>query len=239
MTQKKAPTSVAAPASLRLYDIAEAGAKGEKDYIDFVDQRLRIYKTIFEKYSRLSNMRQDGFGNMLQNSQTMNLVEIFKFLSDFRLQQGELKSRDQTKVVVKHVNDKMSLQDPGVSKVHELDLVGFIEFMLQLGYHQSDNYTEEPVKFMQSLFDKVRDNSQSLPLLNKFFAQLDKNQEKRVLRELNLQIEKDHTIQIPYGYSKELFTGQPSDNYKLCWEVLGDLLITNFGVDAGEPRNQL
>ena len=113
----------------------------------------------------------------------MNLAEIFKFMSDFKISVSELKSRDQIKTAVKQINDKMEQKDgkkaAPTAMLHQLDVVGFIEFMLQLGYHSCHTEKANPDEFMALLFAKIRENNQQLPQLNKFFAQLDKLEEKK------------------------------------------------------------
>ena len=61
----------------------------------------------------------------------MPLSAVYQFLADFKISKLEFAKREDIKRIVKLINLK---QESNLSKVSNLDIEGFIEFMLQLGY---------------------------------------------------------------------------------------------------------
>lgn len=94
--------------AVQLYDITQATPSLQQAYISTVNSRLKIYKNIFEVYSKRSMAQQKGFSNKLQVSAKMEYAMIFKFLSDFKLAKSQFKTREHYKNVVKKINE---LQD--------------------------------------------------------------------------------------------------------------------------------
>lgn len=176
------------PPKYELFNIATAGAKAEKDYIESVNRRLKIYKTIFEVYAKLSLLNKD-LKDQHEGGKTMQLQEVFIFLRDFKISMTDQKGRDQIKAMVKLVNSKLSDQQQDAKGVvkYDLDLVGFIEFMLQLGSSSLlyKEHSRVPTEFMNQLFGHLRANNLHHPQINRLFVQVDKLAEKQLIKDLN------------------------------------------------------
>lgn len=76
-----------------LFEISSAGEAAEKAYVESVTTRLKLYKTLFDIYSRLSQINKDTLPEQMQ----MQLQEIFIFLRDFKISMHDQKGRDQIK----------------------------------------------------------------------------------------------------------------------------------------------
>jgi hypothetical protein len=61
----------------------------------------------------------------------MYLAQAYQFLNDFKISKAEFGDRDKIKRIIKLINLK---QKSKVNAVSNLDLQGFIDFNLQLGY---------------------------------------------------------------------------------------------------------
>lgn len=86
--------------------------------------------------------------------------------------------------MVRLINEKQSSEQQKLVQ-HSLDLVGFIEFLLQIGYYLYRKVSQIPAEFMPILFERLRENNQTAPMFNKLFNLPDKTLERRKLRELN------------------------------------------------------
>lgn len=93
---------------------------------------------------------------------------MVRFLSDFKLgSHHRFSDREYYKSVVKSINEKNIISSglPQIAKSvrFDLDLVGFIEFLLQLGmFKYGIEYHHDPIASVGKLFEDIRTNNQTL-----------------------------------------------------------------------------
>jgi len=78
---------------------------------------------------------------MLDQKKCMSLATVYQFLADFKISKAEFASREEIKKIIKLINLK---QESNLKTVSNLDVEGFIEFVLQLGYFMHRDQTEKP-----------------------------------------------------------------------------------------------
>jgi len=88
----------------------------------------------------------------------MTVRSVFLFLSDFKISRQEFKGRDEIKHIIKLVNLK---QHGNQSKIHQFDLEGYIEFMLQMGWFMFNNISDIPQTFMRMLFERLGETDEA------------------------------------------------------------------------------
>ena len=66
----------------------------------------------------------------------MSLTEVFAFFNDFKMNQKYNMKRDDVKKMIKMINVKSETPS---KNPHELDMSGFMELILQLGYFTNYN----------------------------------------------------------------------------------------------------
>lgn len=91
----------------------------------------------------------------MDSKKFMNLSCIFAFLQDFKVTKVEAR-RDDVKRIIQLINIR---QESNFKTTSDLDLEGFIEFNLQLGFYMYKEYFIHPSKFMPMLFDRFREVS--------------------------------------------------------------------------------
>ena len=98
----------------------------------------------------------------------MSLAAVFQFLADFKISKLEFARREEIKRIIKLINLKQETQ---ISAHSNLDIEGFIEFNLQLGYYMYKDTSERPSKFMPMLFERLKSCSLATktPLFQKLF----------------------------------------------------------------------
>ena len=73
---------------IKLYDPADYEGEGQK-YISWIKQYLKLYKSMFHKYSAVSKnkngLRKNTFDSLREDQNIMNLFETFTFLNDFQI----------------------------------------------------------------------------------------------------------------------------------------------------------
>lgn len=97
---------------------------------------MRLYKVLFQKYSAASATKPQPlklytFDDLEEQGKKMSTKAVFTFLHDFSISLIEFKRRDEIKTIIKLINLK---QHGNNLDVVDLDLEGYIEFMLQLGW---------------------------------------------------------------------------------------------------------
>ena len=114
---------------------------------------------MFHKYTdgAVGRKQISTFDDVTEQKKSMNLASVFAFLQDFKITKVEAK-RDDVKRIIKLINIK---QEENFKSVSDLDLEGFIEFNLQLGYYLFKDYSVKPSKFMPLLFDRYKEVSQA------------------------------------------------------------------------------
>lgn len=102
----------------------------------------------------------------------MSLAAVFTFLSDFKITKLEFAKRDDVKKIIKMINLK---QETNIKTYSELDLEGFIEFILQLGYFMHKAMSTLPSKFLPMLFDRLKEISYASkqPMFQRLFSEGD------------------------------------------------------------------
>ena len=112
----------------RLFDIMLEPEETQEKYIEFVREYTKMYKGLFFNYASKSNNKyrneKDSFDNI--QSKVLNLQEIFKFLSDYRISFKEFESKNVIISMIKQINFKIN----GGQRTQQLDLEGWIEFCL-------------------------------------------------------------------------------------------------------------
>jgi hypothetical protein len=140
----------------------------------------------------------------------MSLAAVFTFLSDFKITKLEFAKRDDIKKIIKMINLK---QETNIKTYSELDLEGFIEFILQLGYFMHKAMSTLPSKFLPMLFDRLKEISYAskTPMFQRLFAEGDpdfkKNEEisfndPDLAKKLTQKIKEDPNYPLPKNYIK-------------------------------------
>ncbi len=98
----------------------------------------------------------------------MTLASVFKFISEFKISVTEFMRREDVKRIVQVINLR---QETNLNSMSELDLEGYIEFMLQLAYFKYRHVTTLASKFLPLLFTKLKDVSlaANYPLFQRLF----------------------------------------------------------------------
>jgi hypothetical protein len=135
-----------------------------------VKKYRKLYKAMFHKYATLYNnkisLKAKTFDIMRTLQQKMSLTEIFQFLNDFQMNKKFNVKREDIQRLIKLVNLK---NDPRGRNNSELDIDGFMEFILQLGHFAHDQHP------LPSVF---------LPALFNFFKQVSFDSEKPLFQRL-------------------------------------------------------
>jgi len=125
-----------------------------------------VYKAIFSQYSNARSGAPQDFDALLEKGQLMATGEVFKFLSDFKVNKGRFKSKEGVKALLRLIKAKVS----GDPLSRGLDLEGFVELMLQLGYFHHAEPGDVPAAFMPLLFERLKEASRdSQPMIHRMF----------------------------------------------------------------------
>ena len=132
----------------------------------------------------------------------MTLAEVYAFMNDFKLTQSPLIKRDNVKKVIQLINLKTQSNTTTNS---QLDLEGFIEFVLQIG-HLFYNRMERASVFMPLLFDYLKEMSlaSKQPLFQRLFQdpQATTIGDPVLIKELTRLVNEDPDYQLPPGFVK-------------------------------------
>ena len=86
---------------------------------------------MFKKYAvshqSYGAVQKGTFDSLSKMKDHMSLAAVFTFLSDFKITKLEFAKRDDIKKIIKMINLK---QETNIKTYSELDLEGFIEFIL-------------------------------------------------------------------------------------------------------------
>ena len=127
---------------------------------------------MFQKYANVAKNKGGNqkatFDDLKAGRNFVNLLEVFTFLNDFKIPQRfpQIK-RDDVKNLIKYINLKKQTKGRNAA---ELDLEGFIELILQLGYLMGDRGAKASV-FMPLMFRYLKEVSldSSNPLFQRLF----------------------------------------------------------------------
>jgi len=123
--------SAPGPAGLKLFDMLSCHESELEKYMVWLKQHMKLYKAMFHKYATVSankmSVKKLTFDDMKDQKNTMSLSEVFAFMNDFNMSKNYTIKRDDIKKVIKLINLK---GDTAVKTSAELDLYGFIEFVL-------------------------------------------------------------------------------------------------------------
>ena len=105
------------------------------------------------------------FESVKEQQKFMSLSTVFQFLSDFKISKLEA-NREDVKRIIKLINLR---QPNNLNTTSNLDLEGFIEFVLQLGYFMYKSVSSQPSKFLPLLFEKFKEvsNASRVPLFQR------------------------------------------------------------------------
>lgn len=108
----------------------------------------------------------------------MSLGALNTFLSDFKIAKYEFARVGEIKQIVNLINAKLDMHSN--SSVF-LNLEGFIEFLLQLGYFMFFDYSDKPSEFLPLLFGRMREASYAsrAPMFQAQFEELTLQDEVR------------------------------------------------------------
>lgn len=143
---------------LRLYEVNEDSSAEQHKYLQWVKDWLKLYKAMFQKYAdgAIGNSKKPGtFDNIVDAKKFMNLACVFAFLQDFKVTKVEAR-REDVKRIIQLINIK---QESNFKTTSDLDLEGFIEFNLQLGFYLYREYSIRPSNFMPMLFERFKEVS--------------------------------------------------------------------------------
>ena len=108
-------------------------------YYIWLKQYLKLYKAMFHKYATISqnkiSIKKITFDDMKEQKTSMSLGELFAFLNDFEMNKKFNMKREDVKRMIKLINLK---QEGPAKNLHELEMYGFMEFILQLGHFTNE-----------------------------------------------------------------------------------------------------
>lgn len=123
----------------QLFDIERCHQNEIIIYINWVKKYRKLYKAMFHKYATLYNnkvsLKAKTFDLMRSQQQKMSLTEIFQFLNDFQMNKKFNVKREDIQRLIKLINLR---NDPDGRNNSELDIDGFMEFILQIGHFAHD-----------------------------------------------------------------------------------------------------
>ena len=175
----------------------------------------------------------------------MNLNNVYKFMSDFKLTSSPSIKRDMVKKLIKLINLKNSSK--ASSGLAELDLEGFTEFVLQIAYFYYDKMDRASV-FLPLFFNYCKEISLASkePLFQRLFEDPTASSigDPALLAELTRQVNLDPDYQLPPGFIKQR-TADLVDRYRapggmreserISLEILDELLASTVGVHYMYP----
>jgi len=93
---------------------------------------MKLYKAIFHKYAQQnitkSFLQKMTFDDIQKEKSTMNFVEVFNFMTDFKIWKNFPSARRETiKKIIRMINSEKFESEKGNN---DLELAGFIEFVL-------------------------------------------------------------------------------------------------------------
>lgn len=184
----------------------------------------------------------------------MSLTDVFSFLNDFKILQTYGKNsenirkltRDDIKSIIKMINLKNAAT---VRTQADLDITGFIEFVLQLGHFTHDR-SQKASLFLPSLFAHLKEVSlnSKQPLFQRLFQDPTATSigNTELIRELTNKVNQDPDYPLPPGYIKfrqnkvlERYEAPPYVEYeseKISMEVLDDIMNQAIGVHFLQPE---
>lgn len=154
-----------------LFDISEDTEFEQRNYILWVQDKLKLYKAMYRKYSTMARRgtKQATFDDIGSKLESMSLQAVMQFLRDFKIGNYEFLKTSEVKQLVLKINQKYERSD-----YKSLDLECFIEFCLQMGFFMYLDETSKPSEFMPRFLERLRDASvaSKQPLFQKFFEDL-------------------------------------------------------------------
>jgi hypothetical protein len=235
--------------NIRLYDPADFESEGAK-YVQWVKRHLKLYKAMFHKYANVAKNKNNNkkltFDDLKDNRNFVNLFEVFTFLNDFKIPQRfpQIK-RDDIKNLIKYINLKKPTQSRNAT---ELDLEGFIELILQIGYIMGD-YGDKASVFMPLLFRYMKEVSldSEAPLFQRLFEdpQATSLGDPAIIKELSRKVNEDPNYELPPGFVKYqtnvmVENYQPpehlKDSKKVALGIMDDVVNDVFGTHYLEPE---
>ena len=220
-------------------------------------EHLKLYKAMFHKYATVSankiNIRKVTFDDIKDQQNTMSLTDVFSFLNDFKILQTFGQSsknilkikREDIKSIIKMIN----LKNQNHTRTQaDLDITGFIEFVLQIGHFTHDRSTKASI-FLPSLFDHFKTLSlvSKQPLFQRLFQDPTATSigNSELIQELTYKINEDENYPLPPGFIKfrkdeinELYEAPPelrNTGHRISLEILDDILYGATGVHHLDP----
>ena len=240
-----------------LFDIVHTNNFEIEKYVLWMKEHLKLYKAIFHKYATVStskiNIRKVTFDDIKDQQDTMSLTNVFSFLNDFKILQTfgknsqniQMIKRDDIKSIIKMINLKNATNTRTQA---DLDIGGFIEFVLQIGHFTHDRSNKASI-FLPSLFEHFKNISlaSKQPLFQRLFQDPHATSigNSELLKELANKVNEDENYQLPPGFIKfkkeeleEIYEAPEeirNTGYKISLEILDDILYGATGVHHLEP----
>lgn len=205
---------------VRLFSISAASEEEQSRYVAFVKDKMKIYRALFDRYAQgpAPGQRSLTFEGLRKAKEVVSLPQIHKFLQEFRIGRQEFLKPTEVKQMVKLINLQSHAER---SRIAELDLEGFIEFLLQLGHYTEGAGGAPASEFMSSLFERLAFASlqSDVPLLRHVFRPA--RPPPRHISKHSTELLHQVTLQ-----SEAEMTSEPED---IARQVLDDLLQQLFG----------
>lgn len=209
------------------------------DYVNFVKDRIRVYKATFAKYCQVHKDHQASFDSI---KTAMTQHSVSKFLFDFQISKKEFRTQQQIKQLIIAINQRQ-----GSGRVADLDFEGWIDFMLQLGHAVQSSQSSNPAEFMSELFDRLANvslNSEQ-PLLQHVFKKPEPRRKRRKpissKRRIQQAVAEDfhsaHPSEREYSQGSAEVDLRP-ESERVCEQVVADLVYELFGPVAVEEISE-
>lgn len=220
-------------------------------YYTWLRQYQRLYKAMFHKYATISvnkaTLKAITFDDMKEQRQTMNLGEVFRFLNDFEMNKKFNMRREDVKRLIKLINHQQD--GPPVKSTNDLDMFGFMEFILQVA-HFTSGQLDRPSEFLPLLFRHFKEVSlaSSKPLFQRLFEDpLSQSiADHQLVKELTRKVNEDPDYEVPPGFIKknvevtvERYSSGATPAAQICSEILDDLFFSLFGTHLLNPQATL
>jgi hypothetical protein len=226
---------------VRLFDIMLEDESTQEKYIEFVRENTKLYKGLFSNYAAKSNNKyrneKDSFDNI--QSKVLNMQEAFKLLSDYKISLKEFRSKNEIVSMIKQINFKIN---GGQKNVTQLDLEGFIEFILQIAHKLYSKITPGNVEaWLEFIFDrlKIAGLTFNAPAVQRLFdncVQPRYTIEEPQMREISLHQNLNPHFILPHMLTKVAIPKKDHPGLQVASEVLQDILMENFGFEIYEAR---
>lgn len=187
-------------------------------YLFWVKDKIKLYRAMFRQYSATSSKGKtaDTFDTKQKQTNLMSLGSLNSFLADFKVSKYEFAKVGEIKQIISLINNKLEMHS---NSNKYLNLEGFIEFLLQLGYFMFFDLTTRPSEFLPLLFRRMRHAAyaSTKPMFQAQFEELtledeikepemddelDNDDLAQLLKELTHEVNTNPKFVLPHGFIK-------------------------------------